>query len=263
MSDEKNEKQSRTRSPAYPAINLEDAIGKADAIWKKATRHAVPIDVVGTYWGYGSESSAGFSAASALKKYGLIIEEGSKEKRNVRLSELAIKLIYNPDVESPEYANALKEAALNPAIHAELWSKYGGNLPDDAVIKRYLVVERKFNDAYVDGFIADFRHSIAIAKLIEGDTVYPQQENTLEMAPKVQHTIGQFVSPKPFGQPPDTLAPHPGALIYSHELSLPLESGKIVKIPRMSEDDYELMLETLKLWKRRIVEPKAANPVEE
>ena len=37
------------------------------------------------------------------------------------------------------------------------------------------------------------------------------------------------------------------------ELWLPLESGDTIKIPTMTEDDFNLMLETLKLWKRRIV----------
>lgn len=45
------------------------------------------------------------------------------------------------------------------------------------------------------------------------------------------------------------------------DLILPLENGKSVSIPRMSEDDYALLLETLKLWKKRIVEQPAAPTI--
>jgi len=47
------------------------------------------------------------------------------------------------------------------------------------------------------------------------------------------------------------------------ELSLPLESGKVIRIPKMTEDDYGLFLETLQLWKRRIViKPQPQNPAD-
>ena len=152
----KSDKQPRTRSPAYPAIDLEDAISKAIKVWEKANRHAVTVDVIGTYWGYDAKSSAGISASSAMKKYGLLVEEGSKDNRTVKLSELGIKLIYKPDLDSPEHKAALAEAALNPSIHLELWNRYGGDLPDDSVIKRYLVVDRKFNADYVDSSVMYF-----------------------------------------------------------------------------------------------------------
>ena len=50
------------------------------------------------------------------------------------------------------------------------------------------------------------------------------------------------------------------SLPIESELSLPLESGKVVRIPKMTGDDFNLFIETLNLWKRRIViKPQSAK----
>ena len=140
-------------------------------LWKKAARHPVTIDLLNSYWGLDAKSSAGVSASSAMKKFGLLTEEGAKTNRTLRLSELGVRLVYTPDFDSPEFGKALKTAALSPAIHQELWTKYEGNLPDDGFISRYLVVERRFNQSYVSSFIDQFRRTITFAKLVPGDVL--------------------------------------------------------------------------------------------
>lgn len=176
MQDEPTDpKSKRTRSPGYPSIDLEEALTRAAALWKEANRHSVPIDVASTYWGYDAKSSAGYSVASALLKFGLVTDEGTGEKRQLKLTESAIKLVYEPDVGDPSYTSELKDAALRPKIHAEIWDKYQGALPGDAVIRRFLVVERKFNDQYVDSFISQFRKTIEFAKLQASDKINGSQ----------------------------------------------------------------------------------------
>jgi hypothetical protein len=253
----KTEKAKRTRSPAYPAIGLEEAVQNAAIVWQKANRHPVSADSIGKFWGYDAKSSTGYSMASALKKFGLLIEKGSKEKRELQLSDAAIKLVYDPDRSSVEYSKALKASALTPAIHRELWNKYAPDLPDDGIIKRFLVVDRKFNQKYVDACITNFRNTIAFANLQRGDTV--EQSDYVppnKDAPKreIESTM-MPPSPEPGqlrSQTPPPLVRQSDPLMGS-DLSLPLESGRTLQIPTMTEDDYELMMETLKLWKRRIV----------
>jgi hypothetical protein len=153
-------------------------------------------------------------------------------------------------------SDGLKRAALLPVIHQEIWQRYQGNLPDDAVIKRYLVVDKKFNEQYVDEFINQFRRTIEFAKLSSGDTIESAAtESDFQAAPMTQSApeTRTLAIPPPRkqlfngGGPAIPMAP---AL---DELSLPLESGKMIHIPKMTEDDYELFLETLQLWKRRII----------
>src|SRR5713226_1201112 len=107
-------KSKRTRSPAYPAIDLEEAISKAAALWAKINRHAAPLDTIITYWGYDKKSSSGYSVASALLKFGLLTDTGTGKNREVQLTPSAIKLVYEPDFKDEEFSKELVEAALKP-----------------------------------------------------------------------------------------------------------------------------------------------------
>ncbi len=161
----------RVRSPAYPAIGLEDALAKASQIWQKLNRHDGTPEEIVNLMGGSNESSASHSASSALIKYGLLSDSGSGPSRRLKLTDAAIKLVFNPDKESHEYKTLIRDAAIKPAIHAELWNKYSGTLPTSSVISRYLVTERGFNPKYVNGFIEMFKETISFAKLEPGGIV--------------------------------------------------------------------------------------------
>ena len=265
MSDESKiaieAKQKRTRSPAYPAIDLQTAIGRASALWAKINRHPAPLDAIAGYWGYDKKSSTAISVASAMIKYGLLTDDGIGTNRTIKLTDAGIKLSYNPEKESPEYLDGLKRAALLPPIHQELWDRYQGNLPDNAVIKRHLVVDKKFNEQYVDEFISQFRRTIEFSKLSSSDTIEEAApEDTSQAAPMTQATQETIAPRKPQFYGGGAAVPAAPAVPSSDELSLPLESGKMIRIPKMTEDDYELFLETLQLWKRRIIiKPQASR----
>jgi hypothetical protein len=271
MSDEPNTtteaKQKRTRSPAYPAIDIQTALVRASALWTKINRHAAPLDAIAGYWGYDPKSSKAMSEASAMIKYGLLTDEGIGKNRTIKLTESGIKLSYNPDTNSPEYLEGLKNAALMPSIHQELWQRYQGNLPDDAVIKRYLVVDKKFNEQYVDEFISQFRRTIEFAKLSPNDTIeVAAAEIDSQAAPMTQ--TAQEVRPLVLAAPRKPAQFYGGGAATpitpsSDELSLPLDNGKSVRIPKMSEDNYNLFLETLKLWKKKLILTESKpNPIE-
>jgi len=271
MSEES--KQKRTRSPAYPAIDLEEAISKAATLWQKITRHSASIETVGGLWGYDKNSSAGGSVVAAMLKYGLLVDQGEKDKREVRLTEDAIRLTYNPDSASKEHQEALKRAALSPKIHAELWKRYGGIVPDDSVVKHYLVVDRKFNDQYVDGFIKQFKKTIKFANLMPCDKV-PMVEN--EELETVKTTAPEPTAPeigkRPFSafHPPPSTAPANGGteappsgstdLVKLNELAVPIGDGMVARVPYpISDEDFELFVATLKLWKRKLVKTPATT----
>ncbi len=143
-------KRNRTRSPSYPYLALPAALEKAAALWKAEGRHAVAVNVAMQHWGYKEESSTGYSCVAALKKFGLAEHEGMGETRQVRLSTLALTILLDNDPGSPARRDALRTAALGPRIHAELWERYGAELPSDQSLRRFLVLERSFNEASVD-----------------------------------------------------------------------------------------------------------------
>src|SRR5579859_174025 len=119
----------KTRSPAYPAINLETAIQRARQLYDKEKRHPAPVATVVKHWGYTSLNGAALGTVAALKKYGLLDEEGGGEDRMAWLSSLADDILMNPD--RAKQAEAIRQAALRPAGYKEMWEKYHLDLPSD------------------------------------------------------------------------------------------------------------------------------------
>ena len=111
-------------------------------------------------WGY--KSGAGNQIAAALKAYGLAEFHGKTDKREIRISEAGRRIL----LDAPEKSKLLKEAALKPSLHAELWKKYGGELPPaNIMIRQHLLLDQNFNRSLVDSFISQFRATIAYAGL--------------------------------------------------------------------------------------------------
>ena len=168
---EPHQKRSRTRSPAYPYIPLPAALEKAAVLWQVEGRHAAAVNVAMQHWGYKEDSSTGYSCVAALKKFGLVDHEGMGDNRQVRLSGLALSILLDKNPDSPERRDALRAAALGPRIHAELWERYGSELPSDQSLKRFLVVERAFNETAVDELLDEYKATMAFAGLPVGTGV--------------------------------------------------------------------------------------------
>jgi len=239
-------KLEKQRSPKYPIISLKNALEKAQKIWDKAARHEVPIQSLADYWEISKTSSSLIGYSAALVKYGLLeYLSGQGRDKQVRLTQLAIEAINHP-VGSKERESALKKAALNPEIYKEIWEKYQGQLPDDSVIKPYLLIQKHFNNSYVNGFLADFRESISVANLDSSDisSIRPLSEAS------VVTTTSQPNSNLNIVKSSDSTV--------IRELPIPLDGGLSARIPYpISEEDFKILLETLELWKKRIVRQDA------
>ncbi|HEX4792635.1 MAG TPA: hypothetical protein VH370_02525 [Humisphaera sp.] len=171
--DEANAKgraRSGGRSPNYPYITLEKAIERARQIYNPDRRHDVPVAVVyQKRWNYTPKNSQGDQTLAALRAYGLVEVNGTGEKRSVRISDRGYRILAGAN----DAVERIKDAALAPAIHAELWQMYGSSgFPSDDVIRNYLLFDRaagRFNDKTVDGFIERFKATISFAKLQPAD----------------------------------------------------------------------------------------------
>jgi len=129
-------KGKRKRSPNYPVVNLEQALKHAGDLFKSDNTHFVPIELIHERWG-GLAKMGGrvLQLVAALKAYGLIEVEGQKDKRKVRVSDLAEKILDN----HPKRQSLIREAALLPDIYSEIWNKYKvSGLPKDDVFDQAL-----------------------------------------------------------------------------------------------------------------------------
>ncbi len=87
------DKRKRTRSPAYPFINLETAISRAKQFYDKEARNAANVNVAAKHWGFVEGSSNGAQTVAALISFGLMQDEGTSEKRKVKLTHNALRIL--------------------------------------------------------------------------------------------------------------------------------------------------------------------------
>jgi hypothetical protein len=94
-------------------------------------------------------------------------DEGKGAERRGHLTHLAVDVIANPDPQA-RYV-AIKQAALSPSAHRELWERYGQNVPSAANLQWELVRQRGFTEIGAEDFIREYRQTVAYAQLEASD----------------------------------------------------------------------------------------------
>jgi hypothetical protein len=238
------EKKAKDRSPSYPAISLQRALEFTQKLWDAEKRQPVMVPRAVGNLGFSVKSSGGLLAIAAMKKYGLLDDEGNGDARKVKLTETGIALL-NPS--APNRMQMLKQAALLPPIHLELWEKFGSGA-SDGNIHDYLVFERKFNEQAATTLIGQFRDTITFAKVGIDDKVLGE-----EASGSLPHKT-PIPPPAPSnsasnaGNPTPPMTPLPGLI----DFPVPLPSGAVAyyRLPSsVSETDftfYQTVLVALK-----------------
>lgn len=266
MSDETGPTAKRFRSPNFPAFSLPEAVAKAKVIWEKENRHSLPADVAIKHWKKSPTSSGAKQLLAAVLSFGLLSESGNGSARTVKLTERALNILLGDEVASKA---ALKEAALLPAVYKNLFEEFGATpLPSDETLSRRLVLGLRFNPAAVQGVIKDYKETLEFSGLMaENSADLPPPEDDEEELPPPPPPPADGVpkhrEPSGFTPPPPPPAgnrpPAPNLPTMNAEtmLPIPMDNGLSAYIPRgISEDDFEVLLESLKLWKRKIVAPE-------
>ena len=155
----------RERSPNYPAIDLAKAIGAVGDLYTKEGRSGTPLEVAAKAWGYAGLSGPARSKIAALRHYGLV----TQSKGNLRVTDLALTLILQSPG-SQERKNAIKRAALNPALFSELWDEKHDASEDG--LRHHLVVNKRFTEDGATRVIQAYQATMELADL--GDEGYPE-----------------------------------------------------------------------------------------
>jgi len=107
------------------------------------------------------------TAMGAVRGFGLLEKHGD----GLRVSELARNILQDTRPASAERKKWIQEAALRPKIHEELWRKYKGDIPSDENLSYELRRHRGFTEKGAKEFIAQFRATLAYAKLTEDASI--------------------------------------------------------------------------------------------
>jgi hypothetical protein len=240
------------RSPAYPGISLDVAIHRAEELYAAERQHPAPVSTVARHWKYKSFNGPASVALAALKKFGLLEDEGSGLDRRARISDIGVEILANPD-ENRRWA-AIREAALRPEIHFEMWERYGSHLPSDATLQWELTRSRGFTETGAAEFLKEYKATLAFARLEETPVAAPVQA-------AVGDTSGAGDAPKATDREESIAARLPGEprqmSADSHRaFPIPLVSGGTVtvegKFP-LSERDWAQFIAVLEAMKPGLV----------
>jgi hypothetical protein len=168
MPKETEAKRERVRSPNYPAMSLPEAVQQIQKLFAKISQHPAPRESVATGLGYSGLHGASATAISALLKYGLLDRDGEDYK----IGERAMKIIapHSP----AEKAEALKAAARDPALFAELIDHFKGDVPNDDLLRSYLI-RKGFATAAVPQVIEAFRETMELVTR-DGNVYSPDEK---------------------------------------------------------------------------------------
>jgi hypothetical protein len=255
--DNPSSDRKRPRSPGYPALDLKAALDRARLLYKAEGRNRAPVNTILDHWGYKAGSGAGMVAIAALKKFGLVTDDGSGASRKAKLSEEALRILLDERDLSPEREALIRKAALKPGIYATLWSKYGGELPSDATLRHELIFDYNFTELGASEFIGPFRTTIAFARLGEGDRSQPTDVRNGDEETET-HDEGGVAS---LG------ANTPGIVRSSpkggQDISIPVAPGEYVIIRAnfpLADGKWQMMLSVLQAMKPALVAPEQTNP---
>lgn len=250
--------KTRNRSPNHPMVSLRRAVDLATELHGEYGTHKIPVGSVHLKWKYKEHSGKGNQCVAALKAYGLISTHGQGRDRKIEVTSAADRIIRG----APDRPDLLKQAAVEPPIHAELLEEYSAKgLPPDDILRTYLVWEREegqFNEDVVDGFIERFRETLEFSGLDNDDIIrntegLKEDENRSE-----DSTTGDQLSNKEEEQNVSAAAPPKReGQVTVRDFPIPLISGgvAVLKVPvPMSDADFAQIAGTLKAWKMALVE---------
>ncbi len=117
--------------------------------------------VVVKHMGYSSLNGAALGALSALRKFGILVQDPA---RRLRLSDDVITVLAHPEDAGPR-TEALRRLALQPALFKELLAEFPNDLPSDVNLRARLISERKFNPEAADRLLVALRDTVEVAGL--------------------------------------------------------------------------------------------------
>ena len=246
--------EKRVRSPNYPGLSLPEAIQRIHMLYKAQHTHAAPREIVAKGIGYNTLNGASATAISAIGKYGFL----ERAADGFKLSERAMSIIapHSP----AEKSTAIREAALEPKLFVELFERFPPPLPNDDVLRNYLI-RSGFAPAAVSPAVLAYRETMGLVDR-EG-AGYHSAPDTSEEVPAMDPT-------PPPGTPHGTS--QSAAFVSSNRAGTrdlgrwPFEDGTWVQILAAENVDTEQALDMaemlikirrMELQKRKITLPES------
>ena len=173
----------RPRSPNYPAFGLQKAVEYARKLYAVNHLHKATPEVVVKAIGYGSLNGGSLTAISALKKFGLVEEDG----KELRITQDALTVIVEPP-HSHERARVLVRLATMPSLFSELSAAYPGSTPNDEILRAWLL-RKGFLPSTVGLPIRAYRETMELAEAQKSIYTNGGSGDGVKQAPKHEQEV--------------------------------------------------------------------------
>ena len=160
----------KTRSPNYPVVSLDKAVELVRKVYKADYKNKVDKAVVATHLGYGGINGKSLGVISALSKFGLLDGRG-----DLLVTDDAVTILVDPK-ESPARQQAIRRAALLPAMFAQLHTHFGGTVPSPENLSAYLQ-KNGFTPPAAQIVAKTYRDTMLFVTQEAGDTPAVEQDD--------------------------------------------------------------------------------------
>lgn len=165
------------KSPKWPTMSFTDALEKAQIIYNYEKRNPTTGDVMLSHLGFKTRTGPANRTFAALRAYGLTEKQPGG---NYVISDRAWRILVALPQDSPEREQLMRQAALSPSLFKEIVGLYPNELPSDAALKSYLILNKGFNENTVERFLRVFKATIAVAKPYDSDYTPASDEQSDE-----------------------------------------------------------------------------------
>jgi hypothetical protein len=165
---------------------LREAVDRLKKLYEKDGKAGAPAEIAAVHIGFGKPHGQAMSVLAALKRFGLVAENGGRFAPSQRGLE-----ILNLPTDDPRRQKALCDAVLEPSIYRELIDKHReSGWPANEVVASELETYKGFIKKAAIALVEDLKDSLEFSGLSsEGALVSKDEEET----PLDRPRIGEFV----------------------------------------------------------------------
>jgi len=236
----------KSRSPRFPFLPLEEAVSllqKLAASTPDSREKPLTRPQLLEACGYASFHGAAVKTIGALRAYDLL----QKKEDGHYLSPVAIAILDAKDPE--ERLESLQKAALSPLTFRNIWRQNRHSSRDE--IQEFLL-GREFTETGAKRASKIYKKNSRFAQLrqLELEPELPIRGTTKKKRGGVGPARKRAADARRQGAGPPQMGRDPNRF-----LSLPLSKGP-ASIPKgITEDEFKMLMQTLRLWKDQLVAP--------
>jgi hypothetical protein len=238
----------KDRSPNYPRLPLEQAIGLANRLYIKIGKAKVkPVVAIGAL-GYNGVNGASLTTLGTLNAYGLIERERGE---SVCVSQLAIKQIHPIDLAGELEARRL--SALKPKVFSDLFSGGYHAMELDSLCNH--LIQQGFTPDGARKASVVFKENISFSKLDGESIIIPNDEIAEMKQPEPKTDRVAIISSPPSVLPSHSDSKPPELKPVLAKYSIPLganEATLIITGERLTADDFDALREYVELFKQQL-----------